>query len=841
MSSAASRTPPRQTLLDLFREFCDSPSEALLYDNGYRSWRYTWAQMGNAACAFAERLRAQGVAVGDGVMIWSENRPEWVAAFWGCLLAGAIVVPVDYRSSAGFVQHVQSLTAARLILVGEEVDLPRWHGQPPAWPLAQVPWPAQRMAAPGVHPAADDVAEIVYTSGATGAPKGVILSHRNILTNISALDAIVRRYRRWFRPVFPLRFLGLIPLSHMFGQMLTLFFPALIPGSAVFMRGHNPREMVRQIRLHRVSVVIAVPRLLEVLRGYVLHRDPDAAPAAESRHHRQHHWTLRWWRYRRIHTLFGWKFWAFAVGAAPLPADLEAFWTRLAVAVIQGYGLTETSPIIAFNHPFAMKAGTVGKPIPGIEVRLANDTEILVRGPGVTRGYFRDPEKTAAAFDHGWLRTGDTGSFDSDGYLTVVGRKKEIIVTPEGLNVIPEDVEQVLNGVPGVRESAVVGKDRVHAVLVLNPGADLHAIVRHANRQLEEHQKIRSASLWPGEHLPRTESTQKLKHAEILRWVETGNHEMASNAPRSVLDLVQRHAPGRRLEPDTTLDELGLSSLDRVELLMDLQQHFEASVDETWLTGARSLADLEQIIAAPHAVAALSEGRWNRSWWARGLRRAGLTAVWIPLTHRYARVHVTGAQNLAALHGPVLFAANHQSHLDTPVILGALPSRYRHRIAVAMWKEYFDARYHPQKYPRRTWLLNVTTFWLVTFFFHAFVLPQTETGASQSLQHMGELVSQGWSVLLFPEGERTERGEIRPFLPGIGFMAARLQVPVVPIALHGLDRVLHRHARWPQRGPVSVSIGVPLHLTGKDYTAMAAQVEQAVRALAGEATLPEAA
>jgi long-chain acyl-CoA synthetase len=208
--------------------------------------------------------------------------------------------------------------------------------------------------------------------------------------------------------------------------------------------------------------------------------------------------------------------------------------------------------------------------------------------------------------------------------------------------------------------------------------------------------------------------------------------------------------------------------------------------------------------------------------------------LWLPLTHHYARVHVVGQQNLAALEGPAIFAANHQSHLDAPVILGALPARYRQRIAVAMWKEYFDAHYVPQRHTRRERLLNSTLFWLVTLFFHAVVLPQTEAGAGQSLRHMGELVSQGWSILLFPEGERTVSGKIRPFLPGIGFMAARLQVPVVPIYLHGLDRVLHRYARWPRRGPVEISIGAPLHLTGEDYPALAAQVEQAVRGLADE-------
>src|SRR5207253_6053030 len=187
------------------------------------------------------------------------------------------------------------------------------------------------------------------------------------------------------------------------------------------------------------------------------------------------------------------------VGAAPLEPELESFWNELGFVVVQGYGLTETAPIVSLNHPFGTKKGSVGKAIPGVDVKIAPDGEILVRGENVTTGYFNAADETARAFADGWFHTGDVGEVSPDGELFIRGRKKEMIVTPEGLNVFPEDVERVLTRIPGVRDAAVVGApleaggsaERVHAVLVLDPGIETDAIARQANAMLEEHQKIR--------------------------------------------------------------------------------------------------------------------------------------------------------------------------------------------------------------------------------------------------------------------------------------------------------------------------------------------------------------
>ena len=396
---------------------------------------------------------------------------------------------------------------------------------------------------------------------------------------------------------------------------------------------------MRQIRARRVAIVVCVPKILELLRKYIQLSFPetvDPAPASL-------HWIFRWWHHRRLHWFLGWRFCAFVIGAAPLAKELEEFWSRLGFAMVQGYGLTETAPIVAFNNPFDTKEGTVGTPIVGVEVKIAPDGEILVRGENVTPGYYQAPSETAAAFENGWFRTGDIGNFDDSGHLIVRGRKKEIIVTPEGMNVFPEDVEDVLNRLPGVRESAVVGPDHVHAVLVLADGADPHEAVLQANQQLEAHQRIRGVSVWPAERLPRTESTHKLKRKEIQTWIETGQSISKQDlGGETMIDLLQRYAPDRTISPDSALDQLGLSSLDRVELMLDLERKLGITIDEALLTGNRTVSALEQISAPPVGT---QFPTWNRLWFARAFAMPRLP-VYSYLSFESSRTLVSQAASI---------------------------------------------------------------------------------------------------------------------------------------------------------------------------------------------------
>lgn len=805
---------PRETLLDFFQSFADLPDEFLIYDDGFRLRRYTYSQTAAAARGFAGKLADAGIGQGDKVLFWSENRPEWIAALWGCLLTGAVAVPVDYRGSAELLLKIHRLTAAKAVLRGEEVPLLPI----PSWSLAELSW--EGGPTPHVAVRHDDLAEVLFTSGATAEPKGVLITHRNVLANIVPVEREILKYRRYGKPFFPIRFLNLLPLSHLFGQAMATFIPPVLPGVVIFQRSLQPADIARQIRRQRVSVLVCVPKILEVLREYVLRRYPETAHAPA-----QMHWLRRWWRYRQVHRLFGWKFWSFVVGAAPLPPDLEEYWSRLGFLVIQGYGLTETAPIVTLNHPFHARKGSVGKPIAGVQVQIAPDGEVLVKGENVTSGYYGSEK--AAFNDDGWFHTGDIGELDNEGRLLIRGRKKEMIVTPEGLNVFPEDIERKLVTVPGVRDAAIVGRDRPHAVLVLEPGLDPQTIVRTANTTLEEHQKIRGVSVWPHAELPRTSGTGKLKRGEVQKWVEgAGTPNPGGTAPH-VSALLARYISNRHVTAATTLEELGLSSLERVELMTAL------NLGESQIAQLQTIGELAQAAEQPQPLTEepMEFPSWSRSVWMRALRRIAQEILLLPLTRIFAQIRVTGREHLSDIRSPVLFASNHQSHMDTPVILAALPLAWRGQVYTAMAKEFFEPHFHPERFSWRQRFTNSLNYYLAAMFFAAFPLPQREAGAGAALRYAGELISENWSILLYPEGKRTQAGEIRPFQPGIGMMAAKFNLPVVPVRIVGLDRVLHQTWRMARPGHVAVKFGQPLQFHGEDYQAIAAMIEAAVLAL----------
>jgi long-chain acyl-CoA synthetase len=757
---------PRETLLDFFHDFAGLDDEFLIHDDGFNARHYRYREIAGHARAFAARLREAGIGRDEKIILYGENRPEWIIALWGCLLEGVIAVPIDYRSSPEFVERIGAIVGARMVLTGDEAGM--YDGAAPA------------ASAEPVTITRNQTAEIIFTSGATAEPKGVIITHGNILANIVPVEGEVKKYLRYARPFAPIRFLNLLPLSHMFGQAMATFIPPMLPGVVIFMRGFHPNEILRQIRTRRVSVLVSVPQILEILRAHLIQTFPELRQLRPAKIH----WLRRWWRYRKVHRLFGWKFWSFIVGAAPLPADLEGFFSELGFLVIQGYGLTETAPIVTLNHPFHARQGSVGKPIAGVEVRIAPDGEILVRGENVTSGYFQQPEETARAFEDGWFHTGDIGELKPNGELAILGRKKEMIVTPEGLNVFPGDVESVLKQQPGVRDAAVIGTDRVHAVLILEPGAEVEEIVRRANARLADFQRVRSVSIWANGEFPRTEGTGKLKRIEI-----------AKGAP----------APAAH-SADLNVSLENLTSLERVERIVAL------GLDESEITStpASSVTDFPA---------------WNRGALARAARRIFLPGFLLPLNRIFAHVHTHGLDNLKDLQPPVIFASNHQSYMDVTSILDVLPGRWRYRVAPAMRKEFFDEHFHGRSFT------NSLNYYLSTLFFNCFPIPQREPGALATLRYIGDLSHDKWCLLIFPEGVMTDAGEIAPFQPGVGMIAAKLGIPVVPIRIRGLDRVLHKTWKMAWPGRVDIAFGPALRLTGDDYRALAKQVEEAVRKL----------
>jgi long-chain acyl-CoA synthetase len=809
------------TLLELLPCFSRHRSrEAVAWSNGLRTWKWSYGNLLGSIGAFANWLDQRGFRKGDRLMIWGENRPEWLAAFWGAVVRGVAVVPVDFRFSPELAVRIQKESRPKLLVYGSSVEAGSLTADRIGFEeIANLPciWPV-RLAAVG----ADDTVEIVYTSGTTGEPRGVMHRHRNICANLVAFQREIDRYKALAFPFQPVRMLNLLPLSHMFGQSMGLFIPAVLGGSVVFTNELQSARIIRLAHDHRISVIVCVPRILGNLKSDVERRFKIAPqPSGQG-------WTAvvkRWWRYRDVHSHFGWKFWAFVVGGARLDPELEEFWSKLGFLVVQGYGLTEASPVVAVNHPFDAKRGSLGKVVPGQDVKIAADGEILVRGESVTSG-------------HGeWLNTGDLGAIDEEGRLYYRGRKKELIVTSEGLNVHPEDVEAVLNKIPGVRESAVVGirrdgSDVVHAALILtDPSVDAEFIVSKANEQLEAHQRIREWTLWPDDAFPRTPSTLKIKRHEVAARIADGLRPIGitTTGPAALESVLARGEAARLAE------DLGLSSLERVELLSQLETKYGLEVDEDQFARVTTVGELKTLTrtAAPPAVQArISDWSSYRAvHWLGGFLQRSLV---LPLFRRYIPLRVDGLRQLEGVRPPVIFAANHTSHLDTVAIVAALPRQWRRWIAPAMSTDYFRPWFHSRGFTRReSWKAGLQ-FLLARTVFNAYPLAQELGGVKRALEFTGELVSRGYCPLVYPEGQRTRDGKIHPFRQGIGLMAVRLQVPVLPIHIKGLYEVYSVHHDWPTSGPVRISFGEPLRFNaGTSYEDAARMVETAVHRLGG--------
>ena len=609
---------PRTTILEYLDNFRRHSREvAYVHHRGYRMQRWTYGEVLSDAYRFARELEQRGIGKGDKVLIWGENCAEWVVAFFGCLLRGVIVVPIDKIAAPDFAQRVAQQVDARVCVGSTQNHIPGIAEMNLETLRQQIAaHPDQPVASPPLT--RDDIVQIVFTSGTTAEPRGVVISHGNILANLEPLEREIGKYLRYERIFHPLRFLNLLPLSHVFGQFLGIFLPQLLAATVIFQDTLNPTEVLQTIKRERVSVVVAVPRLMESLKDKLL-RDFEAA-SQEEWFQRQfaaakdQHFVRRWWRFRKIHNQFGWKFWAFISGGAALDAETEEFWRRLSFVVIQGYGLTETTSLISLNHPFHTGKRSIGKVLEGREIKLDDNGEILVRGANVAAGYWQGKELKPVLSEEGWFHTGDLGELDAEGNLYFKGRKKNVIVTREGMNIYPEDLEAALRQQPDARDCVVVGLEQggnaePRAVLILRNSVDPESVVRRANQQLAEYQQMRRWFVWPEQDFPRT-PMQKPKIVAIQQAVQRhfAAGDDGASAPQGALaDLIAR-VTGRSvgpLTPDAQLDgDLKLSPMDRVELMSALEDRYQVDLNEANFTSVSTVGDLERLLREPQKLGA---------------------------------------------------------------------------------------------------------------------------------------------------------------------------------------------------------------------------------------------
>ncbi|MBV9037835.1 MAG: AMP-binding protein, partial [Acidobacteriaceae bacterium] len=598
------------------------------------------------------------------------------------------------------------------------------------------------------------------------------------------------KYLRYERPFHPIRILHTLPLSHVFGQFMGLWIPPLLGAEVHYQNRLVAPDLIERIQTRRISVLAAVPRVLDLLRTYLLGRIPSLAKRLEAAE-RMGAWK-RWWRFRDVHALFGFKFWAFVCGGASLAPESERFWNGLGFVVIQGYGMTETTALVSLNHPFKLARGSVGQVLPGREVRLSDEGEVLVRGETISNTVWHRGQLRQAESD--WLATGDLAEFDESGNLRFRGRKKDVIVTSAGLNVYPEDLESALLRQPGVKTCTVieVASDRGPeplAALVMADSQNGSEAVAAANRELAEFQQIRRWVLWPEADLPRT-STGKILRREVARKINNGEVD----------------------QPDTCGRELNLDSLGRVQLQAQLEQQYGISLDERALQEVKTDEDLRKLVAqAPVAAPSALKGDHIYPYWPwnpfmQAIRSVFLEVIAMPLLRFMTKARVR-SQVRQWPDSPMLIVANHVTSYDVPFLLYGLPGRLRRRVAVAMSGEMIlDWR---RARNQGHWFLNLVApieYYLVTALFNIFPLPQM-SGFRRSFRHAGEAIDRGYSIIVFPEGRRSDDGTPQPFKSGAGLLWKELGVSALPMRLHGLGEIKVQHGRWFRKGKISVSVG----------------------------------
>jgi long-chain acyl-CoA synthetase len=824
---------------------------AFSHRDGLRVKAWSYCEIARTAAQFASELETRQVAQGDRVLFWARNSPQWVAAFFGCLLRGAIAVPIDLHSEPDFVRRVQDQVKAKLVLT--DAATLDFTGQViPAISLDQLTdltahHPTTSYPITGINP--DDIVEIVFTSGTTAEPKGVAITHRNLLANLTPLEREIGRYLKWERLVHPVRFLNLVPLSHVFGQFMGIFVPQLLGGAVFFQESLLPSQIIETVKREHISVIICVPRSLESLREKI-ERDYEAGQQLDQfrkdfDHTASSHLIRRWWKFRRVHQIFGWKFWAFISGGATLNPDTEEFWQRLGFAVIQGYGMTETAAIISVNHPFRKARGSIGKVLPGQAVKLSENGEILVRGENVSRLYWNDKGEAAAAENH-WFGTGDAGEIDAAGNLYFKGRKKEVIVTSAGMNVYPEDIELVLERQPEIKRNVVVEIDGAHgpeplAVLIpRDEKANVAAAIERANRSLAQHQQVRRWAIWPAADFPLT-ATQKVRKQVVADQMKARLTASSSETPAgSSAELAKIVAqvsgePARGLPPSARLGaDLKLDSLGRVELLSALEDSYRVEFDEAAFTETTTLGEVERLIreGKQDEPAQYPYPRWQERWPVSWLRIALFYLIVWPFTRVLARPEIRGRKNLQGLNGPLVFVCNHITLADHALVLLALPPKIRSQLAIAMDGELLREWRHPPRATKlSTRLLQLIEYVLVVLFFNVFSMPQ-KSGFRRSFAFAGKLMDRGYSILIFPEGERTKHGQMNPFRPGTGLLISQLDSAVVPLRIDGLWELKQANRHFARGGEVSVFIGKPVSYSAQTSPEVISQdLERRVKTL----------
>lgn len=803
---------------------------ALTYRSFVRIDRTSYRSLRERTHQVANYLAERGIERGDRVMVVATNTPEWVELLLGTVLLGAVLVPVDAAASTPTVRGFVAQTTPRLAFVGrfQHVD---FAGVVPTLVLDDLATlvAGQPTTAPARDLSGEDVALVVFTSGTTADPKGVVLTQGNVLANVTGILERITVTDDW-------RLLSVLPLSHMYEMTGTL--AVLARGAGVFYLPQvTPLAIGRALVDYRINTLLAIPELLTLMLAAIRQGAADEGQAqlleVAGRVARRVPFPLRRALFHRVLTRLGGALDLVVTGGAPIPPDVATAWEAMGVRLVQGYGLTETSPILTVNGLDDRRMDSPGRPLDNVELRIADDGEIQVRGPSVFAGYWQAPEATAAAFtDDGWFRTGDVGRLE-DGWLKIQGRLKFAIVRASGLKVFPEDVELVAESHRSLKEICVVARhdaergETVEAVVISDEAEDeVERAIREINEGLEPFQHIDGWRRWDDADFPRTRLL-KIDRRIVQDWV----NRPATAAPAStgvaeptsdpLLRVVRQTLgdPAAVVGDGARLVDLGLDSLRRLNVVALLEEQLGVAIPDDQVTPTMTVGQLRALTAtAPAAREPEPRPTWT---YRRSVRRLGdalREGVVGPLVGHWVDATVEGVDRLDGLDGPAIFIFNHCDDFDGPVLYQSLPRRIRRRLAVATAADVM--------HDHRVLALIVRTC------FAGFDFARSEP-YRPSLEYVGDLIDRGWNVAIAPEGRLSTTGELLPFKSGIGLLAVELQVPVVPVKSEGLAGTVPLHAKWPRRhSHPTIRIGEPMTFApGTDYDVATSTLQETMERL----------
>jgi len=837
--------------------------------------RISYSAMFERSGELARLLIARlGLHPGDRVALLGENCPEWALAYMAIARACCAAVPLDRAIPPKDAARLLKLVEAKALLISPDLlegfrrELGAGAGLPPCLNprAALAPHPGEAWRYPEAslgdrplkEPAPETLASILFTSGTTYEPKGVMLTHANLVADALSVAEVLE-------PLESDRFLSVLPLHH----ALEFTGGFLIPmyGGSTIHHLERIQDIPETLRSARITVIVGVPRLFQLFMDRIEGRLAAAGLAKRFQaglgRVMAGAWemtfssdpSLRKRLFREVHANLGGHLRLLVSGGAALEPQVFHFFRSFGITIVEGYGLTETAPVLTVNPLSAPKAGSVGPPIPGVELRISNPDyngigEVFARGPTIMQGYWHNPAATEKTFESGWFKTGDLGRIGTDGYLNITGRLKDVIITAAGKNVHPDEVEVHLQKIPGIKELCVIGLparsgrgEEVAAILVPEPGADrakIKAALDRALRSLPGYQRAARIELQEDD-LPKTTTLKVQRNKVRERYSRPGSALGAQPAKeRSAAETLPVAAPGQpatkngvpafvasavaevaevpdgikaaEITPDMRLQmDLGIDSIGRVDLLQKLELQLNLTIPQEAEGKLFTVRDLmgvvESVRTAGFSPAAKRRGkgilsrRTDQQELQAGLRaslsRSILQGVFSTtasvLMNTYLRIDYKGLENLPE-SGAYVLAANHCSHLDAVAVREALGRRAGDLYVMGAKDYFFDTRLKS---------------WFFTTFLNALPFDREDT-AAQGLATCKTVLDAGRAILIFPEGTRSLTGELQAFKPGVGVLGIELDVPVIPVLLRGTFASLPKGRSLPRPARVSLRLGRPL-------------------------------